>query len=167
VDPFAPFRLGSLELPNRLLMAPVKTGYGSLTSGVTFRHEAYYHRWAEGRVGAIIVEPLFIDALGKDHPKQLGISNYDHVNELKGLVKAIHSGGILAIAHINHAGRAANPKVIGQKPVVPSEVACLSTGATPEAMTKQLIEMKTIGDAGRPRQIYDAVREGFETAVNI
>jgi hypothetical protein len=34
-------------------------------------------------------------------------------------------------------------------------------------MTKQLIEMKTIGDAGRPRQIYDVVREGFETAVNI
>ena len=50
------------------------------------------------------------------------------------IAEAIQSGGSLAFAHLNHAGRAANPKAIGGPPEAPSAVACPSTGATPEAM---------------------------------
>lgn len=140
MNPFEPWRLGSLELSNRLMMAPVKTGYGTLTGDVTPRHEAYYRRRADGAVSAIIVEPLFIDPLGKEHPKQLGISAANHVEGLKRLVKAIHDGGALAIAHINHAGRAANPKATGQKPEAPSEITCPSTGVTPAAMPENRVK---------------------------
>jgi 2,4-dienoyl-CoA reductase-like NADH-dependent reductase (Old Yellow Enzyme family)/thioredoxin reductase len=159
VDPFAPFRLGSLELPNRLLMAPVKTGYGNLAGEANFRHEEYYRRRAKGGVGTIIVEPLFIDPRGKEHPKQLGISSYTHVKNLKRLVNAIHYEGSLAIAHINHAGRAANPKVIGQNPEAPSEVTCSSSGATPMAMTKKRIAEVILEYAGASRR---AIEAGFD-----
>jgi len=162
MDPFTSLTLGSLKLPNRLIMAPVKTGYGTATGEVTFRHEAYYQRRAEGGVSAIIVEPLFVDPLGKEHPKQLGISIYTYVKGLKRLVNDIHDGGALAIAHINHAGRAANPKATGQKPEAPSEVTCPSTDAIPVEMTKERVEKIILEYAGASRRAMEAGFDALE-----
>ncbi len=83
MNPFRPFVIGSLELPNHLIMAPVKTGYITPTGEVTESHEAYYWRRAQGDAGAIIVKPFFISPVGKEHPKQLGIPSYDHIKELQ------------------------------------------------------------------------------------
>jgi len=66
MDPLRPFRIVLLELPNRLVMAPVKTGYGTGSGEVTYRHEAYYLHRAERGIGSIIVEPLFIDPVEKN-----------------------------------------------------------------------------------------------------
>ncbi len=139
MDPFLSLKIGSLDISNRLLMAPVKTGYGAMDGQVTEKHEAYYRRRAEGGVGAIIVEPLYIDPRGKEHPKQLGISEDAHVDGLKKLVAVLHEHGTMAIAHINHAGRAANPKAAGAPPEAPSAMTCPSTGATPDVLTPERI----------------------------
>jgi len=162
LDPFKPLRLGALSLSNRILMAPVKTGYGTSTGDVTPRHEAYYRRRAEGGAGAIIVEPLFIDTPGKEHPKQLGISADRHIESLKRLVKAIHDEGSLAIAHINHAGRAAKPKASGQMPEAPSEITCPSTGVTPTAMSAERIREITTEFADASKRAIDAGFDAIE-----
>lgn len=156
---FTPLNIGSIELPNRLLMAPVKTAFGTLDGKVTYRHEAYYRRRAEGGVGAIILEPCYIDSLGKEHPRQLGIATYDQLEGLARLVAAIHEGGAMAIAHLNHAGRAANPKVIGTDPEAPSAIKCPTTGATPVAMTTERIERVVLEFGGAARR---AVEAGFD-----
>lgn len=139
MNPFMPLKIGSAELPSRLIMAPVKTGYGTMDGGVTDRHKAYYLRRAEGGVGSIILEPMFVDQAGKEHPKQLSILTDDHVEGLKKLVDALHDNGAIAIAHINHAGRAAKPKASGKNPEAPSAVPCTSTGITPVEMTSERI----------------------------
>jgi 2,4-dienoyl-CoA reductase-like NADH-dependent reductase (Old Yellow Enzyme family)/thioredoxin reductase len=162
MDPFTPFNLGSVELANRMVMAPVKTGYGTPRGEVTSLHEAYYRRRAEGGAGALIVEPLFIDPLGKEHPKQLGISEDGHVKGLKTLTRAIHDGGSLAIAHLNHAGRAANPKATGQKPEAPSEITCPSTGATSVEMKKERIKMVILEYAEASRRAMEAGFDALE-----
>ncbi len=136
---FDSISIGSLELPNRLLMAPVKTAFGGLDGKVTPKLVAYYARRARGGVGGIIVEPLFIDPAGKEHPKQLGVDTDDKVEGLAALVEAIHANGSKAIAHINHAGRAANPKASKRTPEAPSNLPCPTTGATPEAMTTERV----------------------------
>jgi 2,4-dienoyl-CoA reductase (NADPH2) len=156
---FSPFNIGSLRLSNRLLMAPVKTAFGTPDGKSTYRHEAYYRRRAEGGVGAIIVEPCYVDPQGKEHPKQLGISDYDHLESLKRLVAAIHEGGAVAIAHLNHAGRASNPKVIGTAPEAPSEVMCTLTGVTPVSMSQERIEQVVLEFAGAVRRAGEA---GFD-----
>jgi 2,4-dienoyl-CoA reductase-like NADH-dependent reductase (Old Yellow Enzyme family)/thioredoxin reductase len=122
--------IGPMTLPNRLLMAPVKTGFGAADGTVTEQQIAYYRRRAEGGVGAIIVEPCYVDSAGKEHPRQLGIDSDDKVAGLRRLVDAIHAGGARAIAHLNHAGRAANPKATGRAPEAPSQAVCPATGAT-------------------------------------
>lgn len=159
MEPFTGLKAGTVEFSNRLIMAPVKTAFGTSKGEVTDRHEAYYHRRAEGNVGAIIVEPLYIDLKGKEHPKQLGIADDNQLEGLKRLTRTIHEGGALAIAHINHAGRAANPKVSGTEPEAPSEVTCQLTGATPVAMTEERIKQVVLEYADSARRALEA---GFD-----
>lgn len=159
LEPFSEMRIGDVSIPNRLMMAPVKTAFADGNGDVNHRHLSYYRRRAEGGIGAIIVEPMFIDQVGKEHPKQLGIASYKHVEGLKGLVAAIHESGSVAIAHLNHAGRAANPKASGQSPEAPSEVTCQRTGVKPSVLgserIKELVRIYT-GAVGR------AVEAGFD-----
>lgn len=159
---FTPMTIGTIELSNRLVMAPVKTAFGGPDGKSTYRHEAYYRRRAEGGVGAIIVEPCYIDQLGKEHPKQLGIATYEHLDGLKRLVAAIHEGGSLAIAHLNHGGRAANPKATGSRPEAPSEVPCPLTGATPVAMSPDRINQIILEFAGVARRAAEAGFDAIE-----
>ncbi len=151
METFTPLKIGSKRLSNRLIMAPVKTAYGTPEGMVTHRHEAYYRRRAEGGVAAIIVEPLYVDQVGREHPKQIGISSCNHAEGLHRLITAIHDGGALAIAHLNHGGRAANPKASGFTPEAPSVVKCNLTGVTPLEMSEERIEqvIREFGAAAR------------------
>jgi 2,4-dienoyl-CoA reductase-like NADH-dependent reductase (Old Yellow Enzyme family)/thioredoxin reductase len=150
-----------MTLPNRLLMAPVKTALGAMDGTVTEQQISYYRRRAGGGVGAIIVEPCYVDPAGKEHPRQLGIDDDHKVLGLRRLVDALHASGTRAIAHLNHAGRAANPKASGRVPEAPSEMTCPATGATAAAMSLARIA-EVIGafaaGARRARQAgFDAV----------
>ncbi len=149
--PFSELRVGPVELPNRLAMAPVKTAFGMPGGLVCPQHVSYYRRRAEGGAGLIIVEPLFVDPRGREHPKQLGAHTDDVVVGLHAVVEAIHAHGTIAFAHLNHAGRAANPKAIGGPSEAPSAVPCPSTGATPEPMdaARILSVLESYGDAAR------------------
>ncbi len=158
---FETAHIGSLRLSNRLLMAPVKTGFGKPDGSVTEQLLAYYRRRAEGGIGGIIIEPLYVDRAGKEHPRQLGIAVQESVDGLKELVNAIHEGGAKAIAHLNHAGRAANPKASGQPPEAPSEVTCARTGVTPTVLGTDRIQELVQGfgaAAGRASEAgFDAI----------
>lgn len=136
---FEPLQIGPVEIPNRLALAPVKTALGGTDGRVTARHVEYYRRRAAGGAGLIIIEPLVVDPRGREHPKQLGIDSDEAVAGLSTIVEAVHGNGSVAFAHLNHAGRAANPKVIGGAPEAPSAVACPSTGAESTAMSADRI----------------------------
>ncbi len=159
---FEPVTIGSLTLPNRLVLAPVKTAFGGLDGKVTDRLINYYRRRAVGGVGALIAEPLYIDPAGKEHPKQLGIDDDDKIDGLRQLVDAIHSSGSLAIAHINHAGRAANPKASKRTPEAPSEMTCPSTGALAEAMSAERIQETITSFIAAARRAQEAGFDGVE-----
>jgi len=159
MNPFIPISIGRLELSNRMIMAPVKTGFATAGGEVTSRLIDYYARRAQGGVAAIIVEPCYIDPVGKEHPRQLGITEDNHVRGLRNLVDAIHANGARAIAHLNHAGRAANPKASGRTPEAPSAVVCPTTGAEPEEMSRARIQEVT---GSFVRAAERAVEAGFD-----
>ena len=54
------FRIGSLELKNRFIMAPVKSAYGNPKGEVTERHLTYYDNLSQGGVAMIILEPCLL-----------------------------------------------------------------------------------------------------------
>lgn len=118
-----------MALKNRFFMAPVKTAMALPGGVVTPDSLSFYQRIARGGVAAIILEPMSVSADGREHPKQLCVHKDEHVDEIKKLVQVIHANGALVGVHLNHAGRAANPKVIGGSPVAPSPMLCPTTGA--------------------------------------
>lgn len=133
-------KLDTLSLKNHLLMAPVKTAMCMPGGWVTPQILRYYERIAQGGVAAIILEPSAVSADGREHPKQLALHEDLHVEQLKTVIDTIHASGSLAGVHLNHAGRAANPKVIGQAPWAPSPMVCPTTGAEAQALEEERIE---------------------------
>lgn len=165
MSPFESIRVGSVDLPNRIAMAPMKTAYGTKEGRVTEKLLAYFRRRAEGGVGLIISEPFYVDRRGVEHPKQLGIDNDDKLEGLQKLAVAVHDAGSKVFAHINHGGRAANPKAAGAPPEAPSKVTCARTGFEPEVLTENRIADITaafVDAAARARKAgFDGVELQF------
>ena len=119
--------IGGVTLRNRVVFAPVKTGYGTSSGDITQRHLDFYRARAEGGVGAIIPEPLAIDPALREIPVQIGV----YATNLSELVDVIHRGGAVAIAHLNHPGRMVNPKIPGVRIVAPSPIPCPNVTGAP------------------------------------
>lgn len=131
-----PFKLGNLMLPNRVLMTTVKVGYGTEKGEVTEQHIAFYVRRAQGEAGLITSEPMYVQQNGREIKTQLGIHSDELVSGLQRLTDAVHAAGGLMMAHINHAGRVANPQLVpGQEIVSASDVLCQANKVIPRPMT--------------------------------
>ncbi len=161
-SPFSPLRVGPFRLKNRLVMAPLKTAFGGKDGRVTDRLVSYFRRRAEGGVGLVLSEPLYVDRRGREHPKQIGADADDKLAGLRRLSDAVHQGGARIFAHLNHGGRAANPRASGGTPEAPSRVACPSTGCIPEVLTKGRIEEIVGGFAEAAKRAEQAGFDGVE-----
>jgi 2,4-dienoyl-CoA reductase-like NADH-dependent reductase (Old Yellow Enzyme family)/thioredoxin reductase len=164
-DPlFRVLKLGSLTLPNRVVMTTVKLGYATEAGEVTDRHVAFYARRAEGGVGLLTSEPLCIH--GSELPTQLGIDGDALIPGLERMVSAVHRAGGRIMAHINHAGRAANPQLVpeGQR-VSASAVLCPANQVVPRPLSRsEIAEMvgAFAAAARRVREIgFDAIEVPF------
>ena len=155
-----PYQLGNLMLPNRVVMTTVKLGYATSESKVTKRHIAFYKRRAQGGVGLITTEPLYIQPNGRELPTQLGIHSDQLIHGLQEIVEAVHDAGGLIMAHINHAGRAANPKLVTAAELVSaSEVFCPSRQTTPRALNSAEINEVVAAFSAAARRVHEA---GFD-----
>lgn len=139
---FEPQRVGKYILKNRFLMTPIKLGYATLKGEVTERHVDFYSLRASGSVALITTEPLYISTNGKEIPKQMGIYGDELIGGLEKITKAVHREGALIMAHINHAGRVANPKLTSDL-ISASEIACPSIGQKPRELS--------------PREVWDYI----------
>ncbi len=128
-----------IQMKNNFIMALLKLGYSDQTGTVKQRHIDFYKRRAK-HVGAVTLEPLYIDKGLRELPTQLGIESDEKIQGLFNLVNIIHSEGAKVIAHLNHPGRLANPKIPGNYFVSSSDKACPSFGKVPAKMTKEDIQ---------------------------
>jgi 2,4-dienoyl-CoA reductase-like NADH-dependent reductase (Old Yellow Enzyme family)/thioredoxin reductase len=136
-----PIEVGSVLLPNRVVMTTVKLGYATFSGEVTRRHRAFYARRAEGGAGLLTTEPLFVQPNGREIPTQLGIHEDILIPGLKGLVGAVHAAGGRIMAHLNHAGRAANPKLVPENQLVSaSGVVCPANKVIPRPLATEEIQ---------------------------
>ena len=130
------FMIGNKRIKNRFIMAPVKTAYGTKSGEVTDRHLQFYRR-RNRYLGAIIPEPFYLHPSLRELPVQIGIHNDDMITGLKSLAGAIHENRALAIAHLNHPGRMANPNIPGNQYLSSSDRACATGGKQPTAMDEE------------------------------
>lgn len=159
-----PQRVGRLTLPNRVVMTTVKLGYANPAGEVTDRHVAFYRRRALAGVGLLTTEPLYVRSDGQELPTQLGVHRDAHVRGLTRLAGGVHEVGGRIMAHLNHAGRAANPKLVGEERLISaSGVPCPANAGQPRPLEVEEIQelIQAFGEAAR------RVREAGFDAVEI
>lgn len=125
-----------LKLKNQFIMAPVKTGYGDPSGNITDKHLKFYEERCK-YLGALTPEPLYLHKNLRELPTQIGIDSDDKIPNLQKFTDILHSYGTKAIAHLNHPGRMANPKIPGNIFISSTDKPCPTSPASPKKATKE------------------------------
>jgi len=121
-DLFTPLQLGSLRLPNRIVLAPLtrnRAGPGNVpqTMNVTY----YVQR---ATAGLIITEASQISPQGVGYPATPGIHNEQQVSGWRQVTEAVHRVGGRIFIQLWHVGRISHPSLQPDQvqPVAPSAI---------------------------------------------
>jgi len=128
----SPFRLGDLELPNRVVMAPMTRcrAAGHVPNELMAR---YYVQRASA--GLIVTEATQVSPLSIGYPDTPGIHSAEQVEGWKRVTRAVHEAGGRIFLQLWHVGRIAHPAWIGgQQAVAPSAIAAAGQTWTPEGL---------------------------------
>jgi 2,4-dienoyl-CoA reductase-like NADH-dependent reductase (Old Yellow Enzyme family) len=80
---FSPFRIGNLELKNRIVMPPMATHFAAEDGSINDRHIAYYVKRIKGGVGYITSEHTGIIKQGRAFPNMTLIDSDQHITHFK------------------------------------------------------------------------------------
>lgn len=122
-DPlFQPYKLGSLELPNRIVMPPMTRSRASQPGDVPNTLMAEYYAQRAG-AGLIISEGTWISPLGKGYVWTPGIHTPEQIAGWHIVTDAVHAAGGRIFAQLWHVGRLSHTSLLdGQSPVSSSAI---------------------------------------------
>lgn len=154
-----PGQIGSLQLKNRIALAPMGENFGGLDGHATEKTQAYYEERARGGAGLIILGTTAVSwPSGTSEPHQLGISSDDFIPTLAQVVRRVHVHGAKAAIQINHSGKvAANDRAHGREMWVPSVPPALPPNASMRTITPQ--ELSTFVGVGPHPDRYRVMDE--------
>jgi N-ethylmaleimide reductase len=112
---FTPIQFGAIELPNRILMAPLtraRAGREAIPNELMAR---YYRQRATA--GLIISEATGITREGLGWPGAPGLWNQAQIDGWNGVTEAVHDAGGRIVAQLWHMGRLVHPDLGGGQPV--------------------------------------------------
>lgn len=119
---FSPLALGELELPNRLVMAPltrVRSGKEGIPGPLVVEH---YRQRAS--LGLIVSEGTYPSRAGQGFPGQPGLVTEEQLAGWTKVTAAVHAEGGRIFAQVMHAGRVTHEDTTGGYAVVaPSAIA--------------------------------------------
>jgi len=119
-DLFTPIQLGPLDLPNRIVMAPMTRNRCPDTVPTDLTAEYYRQR---ASAGLIITEGTQISEQGVGYPATPGIHTPEQVAGWQKVTDAAHQAGGHIFAQLWHCGRISHPDYHGgELPVAPSAV---------------------------------------------
>ena len=166
---FEPARLGSLRLPNRLVMAPL-TRNRAAADGVPQPIMAEYYA-QRASAGLIIAEAATPNAVGQTYPNIPAIHSAAHVTGWRQVTDAVRAAGGRMFLQLQHGGRIGHPDTSGHTPLAPSPIPFLDTVHTPSGLQAAVVPREmtlddihsTVADfATAARNAVDAGFEGVE-----
>jgi len=118
---FDPIKIGDLELPNRIVMAPLtrcRAEPGRVPGALMAE---YYVQRASA--GLIISEATAVTPMGVGYPDTPGIWSEEQVLGWKNITQAVHAAGGRIVLQLWHVGRISDPIYLnGELPVAPSAI---------------------------------------------
>lgn len=133
-DLFTPVRLGALELPNRILMAPMTRNRAGAGNVPTPLMAEYYAQRASA--GLLISEATQVSPEGQGYPNTPGIHSDAQAEGWARIAQAVHDRGGRIAVQLWHVGRVSHTvfQPGGALPVAPSAIAAAGQGYTPSGL---------------------------------
>jgi 2,4-dienoyl-CoA reductase-like NADH-dependent reductase (Old Yellow Enzyme family) len=158
---FDPIKIGALQLPNRIIMAPLtrcRADEGRVPNALMAE---YYVQRASA--GLILSEATSVTPMGVGYPDTPGIWSNDQVRGWANVTKAVHAAGGRIFLQLWHVGRISHSQYLnGELPVAPSAVTADGHVSLVRPITgfetPRALETAEIGD------IVEAYRTGAENA---
>lgn len=118
---FTSFKVGALELPNRIIMAPLTRARAGVTRTPNALMLEYYRQRAAA--GLILSEATSVTAMGVGYADTPGIWSEEQVQGWAAITEAVHREGGRMFLQLWHVGRMSDPMFLeGELPVAPSAV---------------------------------------------
>src|SRR5580704_13880963 len=158
---FDPIKVGDLELPNRIIMAPLTRSRAGGARIANALMADYYQQRASA--GLILSEATVVSPMGIGYADTPGIWSAEQVEGWKLTTRAVNEAGGRIFLQLWHVGRVSDPRFLnGALPVAPSAVAAkgnvsLLRPATPFVTPRALARGEIPG-------IIEAFRKGAENA---
>lgn len=166
---FEPVRIGSWELKNRIVMAPMTRSRASVAGVPSELAVTYYGQRADA--GLIITEGTQPSANGQGYPRTPGIHTAEQIREWQRITDAVHVRGGRIFLQLMHVGRIAHRlnRTVDGPPVAPSAIRAPGTiytdalGAQPHSVPRALAteEIPAVIDEYRQSTI-NALAAGFD-----
>src|SRR6201997_3084408 len=163
---FTPYRMGDLDLPNRIVMAPLTRMRAQSHDHVPTTLQAEYYA-QRASAGLIITEATAISPEGFGWADTPGLWTEEQVRGWRRVTDAVHAAGGRIIAQLWHTGAISHPELRrGAQPVSasnvnPGQLSFTQTGrkptVTPRALTKREIRV-TVADFARAARKRDGSR---------
>jgi len=120
---FDSLRVGALDLPNRIIMAPMTRSRAESDGTVPQMVADYYAQRAD--CGLIISEAIYVSPMAKGYIRTPGLADAAHVAAWRAVTDAVRARGGRMFAQLFHTGRVAMPEFLpgGAQPVAPSAIA--------------------------------------------
>ncbi len=143
---FSPFKLGDLELANRLVMAPMTRNRAGEGNAPTALNAEYYRQRATA--GLIITEASQVSAEGIGYPATPGIYSEQQVAGWKQVTDTVHQQGGKIFIQLWYTGRISHPSLLPneQTPVAPSAIKPAGETPTMTGMQAFVTPRALLGD---------------------
>ena len=136
---FTPWKMGTLEIPNRLVRSATWEGLAQDDGAVTDALAEVTADLARGGVGLIITGYAFVLPEGRGLTNQTGVHSDALVDSLERMTDAVHAANGLVALQIVHAGAQTRSEWIGRTPLGPSAMSHPSFGEPAEELTRDQI----------------------------
>src|SRR4051794_30815603 len=122
---FAPGRIGTMDLRNRIVMCPMGMLLGNDDGSVSDNEAAYYEARARGGAALLIVGTVCVGyPEGTNHPRMPGASDDRFLPGMQRLAEGVHRHGAKLAAQLNYMGVYATCDLEAGRPrVVPYDMA--------------------------------------------
>jgi N-ethylmaleimide reductase len=117
-----PLRVGAIQLPNRIVMAPLTRMRAGANNVPTALNAEYYAQ--RSSAGLIISEGTAVSAQAQGYPSSPGIYTAEQIVGWRGVTSAVHARGGRIVMQIQHNGRNSHSSLLpnGSLPVAPSPI---------------------------------------------
>jgi N-ethylmaleimide reductase len=161
---FTPLELGSMTLPNRILMAPLTRMRAKMPGNIPWELNVEYYR-QRASAGLIISEATPVSPRGHGYYQTPGIHTEAQVEGWKLVTRAVHQAGGRIFLQLWHVGRQSHNGLQpnGEAPVAPSAIAGIgqayvSSGVIKDYPTPRALETHEVAC------VVEEFRRGAELA---